>query len=88
MSASIFAAATSTPADPSCSSTAHTPTCVAVVSLSSHRLEWPELRDSRCQQSGTRANGLIHEMLHTLGLRENPPTSTEIARRVRARCGA
>jgi hypothetical protein len=37
---------------------------------------------------GARANALIHEMLHTLGLRENPPTSTEIARRVRARCGA
>jgi hypothetical protein len=37
---------------------------------------------------GARANALIHEMLHTLGLRENPPTSTEIARRVRARCGS
>ena len=35
-----------------------------------------------------RANALIHEMLHTLGLRENPPSSTEIARRVRARCGS
>ena len=34
-----------------------------------------------------RANALIHEMLHTLGLRENPPTSTEIPRRVQARCG-
>jgi hypothetical protein len=36
---------------------------------------------------GARANALIHEMLHTLGLRENPPTSTEISRRVQARCG-
>jgi hypothetical protein len=36
---------------------------------------------------GARANALIHEMLHTLGLREDPPTSIEIARRVRARCG-
>lgn len=37
--------------------------------------------------SGARANALIHEMLHTLGLRENPPSSAEIARQVRARCG-
>jgi hypothetical protein len=29
---------------------------------------------------------IIHEMLHTLGLRENPPTSMEITRRVRMRC--
>lgn len=30
---------------------------------------------------------LIHEALHTLGLRENPPGSREITRRVLARCG-
>jgi hypothetical protein len=36
---------------------------------------------------GTRANALIHEMLHTLGLRENPPSSAEITRRVAERCG-
>jgi hypothetical protein len=29
---------------------------------------------------------VIHEMLHTLGLGENPPTSGEITARVRARC--
>ena len=29
----------------------------------------------------------IHEMLHSLGLGENPPTSTEITRRVLAACG-
>ena len=29
---------------------------------------------------------LIHEMLHTLGLGENPPSSLEISRRVRMRC--
>ena len=29
---------------------------------------------------------LIHEMLHTLGLGENPPTPIEISRRVRLRC--
>jgi len=36
---------------------------------------------------GARANALIHEMLHTLGLRENPPISAEISRRVAERCG-
>jgi hypothetical protein len=29
---------------------------------------------------------VIHEMLHTLGLGENPPTSTEITKRVKGRC--
>jgi hypothetical protein len=29
---------------------------------------------------------LIHEMLHSLGLGENPPTSHQITARVRARC--
>jgi hypothetical protein len=29
----------------------------------------------------------IHEILHTLGLRENPPSSREITARVLARCG-
>jgi len=33
------------------------------------------------------ANALIHEMLHALGLAENPPTSGEITQRVRERCG-
>lgn len=33
------------------------------------------------------ANTLIHEMLHTLGLAENPPSSVEITQRVRERCG-
>ncbi len=30
---------------------------------------------------------VIHEMLHTLGLGENPPSSEEITRRVQLRCG-
>jgi hypothetical protein len=30
---------------------------------------------------------LIHEMLHTLGLGENPPSSVQINERVRKRCG-
>ena len=32
------------------------------------------------------AGALIHEMLHTLGLGENPPASHDITRRVRDRC--
>jgi hypothetical protein len=32
------------------------------------------------------ANMVIHEVLHTLGLGEDPPTSAEITRRVEARC--
>lgn len=30
---------------------------------------------------------ILHEELHSLGLAENPPTSTEITRRVEFRCG-
>ena len=30
---------------------------------------------------------IIHEMLHSLGLGENPPTSQEITEQVRKRCG-
>jgi len=30
---------------------------------------------------------VIHEMLHTLGLGENPPTTFEITDKVRGRCG-
>jgi hypothetical protein len=30
---------------------------------------------------------LIHEALHSLGLGENPPSTDEITRRIRARCG-
>jgi hypothetical protein len=32
-------------------------------------------------------NALIHEMLHGLGLGENPPSSQEISRQVEKRCG-
>lgn len=32
--------------------------------------------------------GLIHEVLHTLGLPENPPTSEAITAQVQRRCGA
>ena len=38
-------------------------------------------------QSGSLAEAMvIHEMLHTLGLGENPPTTFEITERVRDRC--
>lgn len=36
---------------------------------------------------GLAADILIHEELHSLGLEENPPASTEITARVVARCG-
>jgi hypothetical protein len=42
----------------------------------------------RTQPRGLRENAFIHEMLHTLGLRENPPSSAEITRRVAERCGS
>jgi hypothetical protein len=34
-----------------------------------------------------RENALIHEMLHSLGLGQNPPTSQDISRQVANRCG-
>jgi len=34
----------------------------------------------------TAENWIIHEMLHTLGLGENPPSSREITQRVNERC--
>lgn len=36
---------------------------------------------------GLAANVVIHEMLHALGLGENPPSSEEITRQVARRCG-
>jgi hypothetical protein len=41
----------------------------------------------RAQTPDARANTLIHEMLHSLGLGENPPSSGEINGQVRRRCG-
>jgi len=37
-------------------------------------------------QPGIAESLVIHEVLHTLGLGENPPSSAEITRRVEARC--
>jgi hypothetical protein len=45
-------------------------------------------RNFRSQKPSRRETALIHEMLHTLGLRENPPSSAEITRKVEGRCGS
>jgi len=39
------------------------------------------------ERPARRATALLHEMLHTLGLRENPPTPAEIDAQVELRCG-
>ena len=38
------------------------------------------------RQPGTAESMVIHEILHTLGLGENPPTSIQITQRAEARC--
>jgi hypothetical protein len=42
--------------------------------------------DLQVRQPGLAESMVIHELLHTLGLGENPPTSLEITQRVEARC--
>jgi hypothetical protein len=42
----------------------------------------------RALSPGLRANTLIHEMLHSLGLGENPPSSRHINGQVVRRCGS
>ena len=42
--------------------------------------------DFQLRQPGVAESMVIHEILHTLGLGENPPTSMEITQRVEARC--
>ena len=46
-----------------------------------------ELNRINAQQPDYVVASLIHEILHTLGLGENPPSSREITARVLARCG-
>jgi hypothetical protein len=46
-----------------------------------------ELRRIQALQSEYVLAALIHEILHTLGLGENPPSSREITSRVLRRCG-
>jgi hypothetical protein len=43
-------------------------------------------RFARLKSDGYKETILIHEALHSLGLRENPPSSAEITERVEARC--
>jgi hypothetical protein len=45
-------------------------------------------RSLRRAAPGIRENTLIHEMLHSLGLGENPPSSGEINGQVMRRCGS
>jgi hypothetical protein len=47
----------------------------------------PRFAQTSGQSEGYRENILIHEMLHSLGLEENPPSSNEITLRVQERCG-
>jgi len=47
----------------------------------------PQFVRSQRQDPGNAAVVLIHELLHTLGLGENPPASETITRHVRSRCG-
>ena len=42
--------------------------------------------DLQLHQPGIAESMVIHEILHTLGLGENPPTSIEITQRVESRC--
>jgi hypothetical protein len=47
----------------------------------------PERFERAARQNRVRAEAiLIHEVLHTLGLGENPPTSNQITDRVLVRC--
>jgi hypothetical protein len=46
----------------------------------------PSFRKQAERDPWTAENWIIHEMLHTLGLGENPPSSREITQRVNERC--
>lgn len=46
----------------------------------------PSFVEKQVRDPQTAENMVIHEMLHTLGLGENPPSSGEITRRVNGRC--
>ena len=60
----------------------------AAVTRPKHRVVYVCGANFRSQAPGIRANTLIHEMLHTLGLGENPPSSETINVQVRKRCGS
>jgi hypothetical protein len=46
----------------------------------------PRFAELQLEQPRVAESMLIHEILHTLGLGENPPSSLEITQRVEARC--
>jgi hypothetical protein len=46
----------------------------------------PAFADQQLREPRVVESMVIHEILHTLGLGENPPTSIEITQRVEARC--
>ena len=46
----------------------------------------PSFIDKQVRDPSAAENIVIHEMLHTLGLGENPPSSREITQRVSYRC--
>jgi hypothetical protein len=46
----------------------------------------PSFVQKQIREPWTAENMVIHEMLHTLGLGENPPVPSEITRRVNDRC--
>jgi len=46
----------------------------------------PNFRKEAERDPWSAENWIIHEMLHTLGLGENPPSSREITQRVNERC--
>jgi hypothetical protein len=48
----------------------------------------PAFADLQLREPREAESMVIHELLHTLGLGENPPTSMEITRRVAVRCHA
>jgi hypothetical protein len=55
--------------------------CPSGVGILNSRLAQVDVRNASLAEAM-----VIHEMLHTLGLGENPPTTFEITRRVRERC--
>lgn len=46
-----------------------------------------QFRDRVQREAGLAGAYIIHELLHSLGLAENPPTPADITRQVVARCG-
>jgi hypothetical protein len=68
---------------------ANAPATVAYTEAGSKVVHVCAARFAKLAQQATSAEILvIHELLHTLGLGENPLSSAEITRRVTARCGA